>query len=103
MRRLALSIVLPLLMLLAQQGAVVHDLGHLGTGQSAPAGASKATPADKLCLSCLAFAQIGSSAKAERLPLLLLEHTHVLIAAPVAIAVAAEPPQQRSRGPPTVL
>ena len=103
MRRLALSIVLPLLMLLAQHGAAVHDLGHLGPGHSVPAGANKTLPADTLCVSCLAFAQVGSSARADHVALLPLEHSHVLAAPPAAAVVAAEPPAQRSRGPPAVL
>lgn len=102
MRRFAIAFILPLLMLLAQQGAVVHELGHLNP-RSAPTSHDEPLAHDALCLSCLAYAGIGSAAKPDvfRAPLLSFSHP---TAAAIAVAVlAAEALAPRSRGPPTVL
>ena len=101
MRRLILAVVLPLLMLLAQHGAVLHELAHL---RPPPAAArNQPLPADAPCLKCLAFAQIGSSVGTEPVALPLLEPAHERVATPQPAVLAAAPPTARSRGPPTVL
>jgi len=110
MRKLALSLLLPLLMLLSQQGAVWHEIGHLsGEHSSHPGGNSlppddvqKQHPIEKLCESCLAFAHLSAAAKPEVFALALADlHCGVAIAQFVAM-LAAEVPAQRSRGPPRV-
>ena len=102
MRKLVLSLVLPLLMLLSQQGAVWHEIGHLGmTAQ--PVEKSKQQPVDKLCESCLAFAHLAAAAK-PAVPALALPNFGFASAAAAAVPfLAADAPTRRSRGPPTVL
>ena len=102
MRKLYLSLLMPLLMLLSQQGMVWHEIGHLST---TPASSSqKQQPAsDKLCDVCYAFAHLGAGSVPEmpKLALASLEHVHALT--DVVSAIAAELPAQRSRGPPSFL
>ncbi len=114
MRKLYLSLLLPFFMLLVQQGAVWHEMGHLpgnatnttaasSSGQPDKAQQDKELSADKLCEVCLAFAQVSGVAKTD-VPLLgVLSFNHALaqwLATPVA---TAEAPAQRNRGPPAFL
>jgi hypothetical protein len=102
-RRLSLALLLPLLMLLAQQGAAWHALGHLG----APASTSKA-PTDNdetlaqhgLCLSCLAFAGVDSASVPLAAVDSLLEFSHGWAAAELSRPLPADAPTANSRGPP---
>ena len=101
MRKLYLSLLMPLLMLLSQQGMVWHEIGHL----SAPASSgSKQSPAsDKLCEVCYAFAHLGAGGVPEmpKLALASLDHVHAL--ADAVSSIAAELPARHSRGPPALL
>jgi hypothetical protein len=106
MRKFCLSLVLPLLMLLAQQGAVWHEIGHLGRAagtSSAGTEAPRQQPLDRLCASCLSFAHLAAAAGhavPAMLPALL---RHALVAGPAAVFIAADAPSARSRGPPAAL
>ena len=114
MRKLCISLILPFLMLLVQQGAVWHGLGHLTgsdttftvaslTGQQDKVQPDKELAADKLCEICLAFAQVNGAAKTD-VPLLgLLSFSHGFAQWVATPALAAEAPAQRNRGPPTFL
>ncbi len=68
LRRLTLSILMPLLLLLSQQGALQHELSHLhvpsATATDGPQAQASDLDAD-ICLTCLGFAQIGGLAKFE--------------------------------------
>ena len=101
-RRLALLFALPLCMLLSQQGAWQHELGHL-RGAATAGESGRQQPASQPCESCLAYAQVASIAQ-PGVPLLVLPSlSH---ARPVASAVVfgqAEAPRPRSRGPPAFL
>ena len=101
MRKLYLSLVLPLLMLLSQQGAVWHEIGHLGSGSSPVE--QKKQPVDKVCESCLAFAHLAAAAKPEVASVQLADFEFALAAADAVPFIAADAPTQRSRGPPTFL
>ena len=101
MRKTLLSLLLPLFMLLSQQGALWHEVGHFGNGQ-APASQKKET-LDKVCESCIAFAHLAAAAKPE---LFASANTALTYAAPAAgqlISAASAVPTQRSRGPPEFL
>ena len=98
MRKLYLSLVLPLLMLLSQQGAVWHEIGHLSNAPSPFE--QKRQPGDKLCETCLAFAHLTAAAKPEVPSLSLPAFRHALPSADPVPFVAADAPSQRSRGPP---
>jgi hypothetical protein len=102
MRKLYLSLVLPLLMLLAQQGAVRHEISHLGGGHP-PAAQGKQQPVDKLCESCLAFAHLAAAAKPDVAALPPAPASHRAFDAEAHAFVAADTPAQRSRGPPSAL
>ncbi len=108
MRKLCLSLVLPLLMLLAQQGAVWHEIGHLGSAAgSAGAAAHKSQnqqqPLDRLCASCLSFAHLAA-ATGHALPALPpMALRHALVAGAAVAFIAADAPSARSRGPPAAL
>jgi hypothetical protein len=104
MRKLFTGLLLSMLLLLTQQGGMLHQLGHVPAGQAQtdrehehPAGAA-------LCAACLAFSHIGSGASGVAAPVPLASDlafaapTH---AAPLGDTLAVLLP--RSRGPPTRL
>jgi hypothetical protein len=105
MDRPRLALILPLLALLlvAQQGAMLHELSHLRADRRAVAVhvSDNAVPSDSgRCLACEAFAQIAHPAAGFAL---------VIAAAPAATPAAPDPlfsvigasaPTPRSRGPP---
>jgi hypothetical protein len=100
MRQLLKSLALLLLLLTAQQGAVVHDLSHLAAGTS-PVLKIDAGVADSACVLCPAFAQAGSPAFAHTFHFPSLSRAAVdlgsaLPGAPIDAAI----PRPRSRGPP---
>jgi hypothetical protein len=101
MRKVYLALVLPLFMLLSQQGAVLHEIGHLSETPSPLE--QKRQPADKLCETCLAFAHLSAAAKPEVPQIALPAFQHALPSADPVPYVAADAPSQRSRGPPTFL
>lgn len=117
MRKHLLHLLLPLFMLLSQQGAVWHGIGHLtGARGHAPATASvqaghddvaHADPddlsADQLCEVCLAFDDLAASARAEAPVLALVEAVHVQAAAAERVARSMPAPPPRSRGPPLAI
>ncbi len=105
MRRLGLSWLLSLSLLLAQQGAVLHSLGHLArsphsaaTAQTADGRALENGP----CLTCEAFAQVANPATAGVANLPVCPAAVIPTPAPCYGVVAAEVPTPRSRGPPQV-
>ncbi len=103
-RRLTLSILMPFILLLSQQGALMHELGHW---QSITASASsepvvRALDVDHdICLTCLSFAQIGGLAKFEALAVPMVDGLQYHFAAePVRSVAESSLPVARSRGPP---
>jgi len=101
LRKLTLALVLPLLMLLAQHGAVVHEIGHLGDAPSPFE--QKHRPADKACETCLAFEHLGAAVTPEFAQIRLPAFGHALPSADPVPFLAADAPSQRSRGPPAFL
>ena len=103
MRRFLIALVLPLLMLLAQQGALAHELSHLrAPAGDRPAGAEsdKQLAADTLCLSCLSHADLSGLAKADDFRPGLAGFVPALVHAPAHVATVAQVLAPRSRGPP---
>jgi hypothetical protein len=95
-------ILLALLLVLDQQGALLHELGHLRHGAAAPAITLHADEhADGLaCPTCEAFAQIANPASGA---------VHTVPVCPAALLPTPDPcysiagalaPRPRSRGPP---
>ena len=107
MRKLYLSLLLPLFMLLSQQGAVWHEIGHLSNAPSPYEQKEKEKqqqqPGDRLCEQCLAFAHLSAAAKPEVPSISLPAFHHALPSADAVPFVAADAPTQRSRGPPSFL
>jgi hypothetical protein len=112
MKQVLKSLGLFLLLLIAQQGAVVHEIGHLtevsssggvgSGGLSSGEAHSSAGLADATCALCPAFAQVVTPAFSHSF------HIPVLLRAalerstdPRYIAVEAAVPTPRSRGPPS--
>lgn len=97
--------VLSLLLVFAQLGAVLHELGHLGHGarNSGVTLHLDQQPAEgAVCPSCEAFAQVANPAGGA---------CHASAACPAGllpvaergyVIVGADPPVARSRGPPQV-
>jgi hypothetical protein len=101
MRQVLKSLGLLLLLLIAQQGAVVHEIGHLSEFSSHAAHADAAL-ADATCALCPAFAQVVTPAFSHSF------HIPVLLRAaldrgsdPLYAVVDAAVPTPRSRGPPS--
>ena len=99
------SLLLPLLLLLAQQGAVLHGLSHYGAPHASDKrGEPERQPSHSgPCELCLAFAHLDAAATpgpvVVALPVLGFE---VVAVSPVLTRALPAPPEQ-SRGPPTLL
>jgi hypothetical protein len=94
-----------LLVLLAQQGALLHELGHLT--EAAHASGLALQPAAPLleggvCPTCEAFSQVANPAAAHAVHPALCLPALALTPAPGYAIVLAEAPTPRSRGPPQV-
>jgi len=113
MRKFCLSVLMPLLMLLSQQGMAWHEIGHLtnppagqgdGSQEQEQEQKQKQKPAnDKLCEVCYAFAHLGSGAATAEFAAPLITLKHVLAASELVASHAGPAPSERSRGPPTLL
>jgi hypothetical protein len=104
MRKLFTGLLLSMLLLLTQQGAVLHELGHLSAAQTQTDPDQDHPGAAVLCATCLALSHIGSGAHELAAPLPLL--AHLTFAAPGHAALRGNTPAgltPRSRGPPTRL
>jgi hypothetical protein len=103
-RRLpALALLLPLLLLLAQQGALQHELGHLARAaraQHAQLTGTQTVGEQAPCLECRAFAQIAHPAAASAAISAAPAAAPLLAPKPRFVVVSADAPAPRSRGPP---
>jgi len=102
MRKLHWTLLLPLLLLFAQQGELLHEYGHYR--QPASSSSQKAPAQSDACSQCLAYAHLSGVAKPEiAVPLLLagLAFHFALGAEPASADVRVA--RARSRGPPSFL
>lgn len=102
--RLVARLLLAALLLLAQHGAWVHELGHLSAARTA-AGAAPAADVPhaplELCRHCLACAQIDSAAAPPSVALVLAAAVPQDLATPARTgAPRIDAPARRSRSPP---
>jgi hypothetical protein len=90
-------------LLLAQQGAVVHELSHLfGAAHSAGSNLDRGT-SDSACAQCPAFAQATAAAFSHSFQIPLQVLLTVQLASELAVAaIEAALPDPRSRGPPAL-
>lgn len=99
LRRLCRVLLLPLLLLCAQQGAFLHELSHYKPAATQDEDHKKV--AGVPCELCLAFASVVSlAAPASLPPLLLTGLSFARMAVMATFARAATAPAQRNRGPP---
>jgi hypothetical protein len=91
------------LLVVGQQGAVMHELGHLAVAQTADVGVSAGEPAEGNCVLCPLFAQVATAAfsHAFLIPLPVRAAPDRTIEIPVE-AVDAAVPTPRIRGPPSL-
>jgi hypothetical protein len=102
-RRLTLTVLLPLVLLFSQQGALLHELSHWHfASPTVEAKAEAATSVDAdICLDCLAFAQVAGLAQFDLPALPSHEGLSYHFVSEAARSVAeASTPALRSRGPP---
>ena len=104
LRRLTLSILMPLILLLSQQGALQHELSHWHVPSASASTGPQAQASDvdsDICLTCLGFAQVGGLAKFEVPVAPKLESLAYHFATePVRHVAELALPVARSRGPP---
>ena len=99
MRRRSWSLLLPLLLLFAQQGALRHELSHLP--KPSLVCLKEAPAAQDHCSLCRAFAHLSGAAKPETVAFGLAED--LAFAAPAQLhrrKPSLDAPAPRSRGPP---
>ena len=92
-----------MLLMVAQQGAVIHELSHVSGASN---GALRVQPdgfADTSCALCPAFAQVITPTFSHSFHIpLLVRFALEVISEPRYSAIDAEIPQPRSRGPPSL-
>ncbi len=103
MQKLFKALGLWLLLLLAQQGAVEHDLGHYSAPRLVGINAGPSTAADGPCALCPAFAQAATPAFSHsfRIPL-PATFALAIVAQRLVSAIHVFVPHPRSRGPPAL-
>ncbi len=100
MRNLFKLLGLLLLLITAQQGAVVHELGHVTGAYGADAKVLTGVT-DTTCAQCPAFAQVNTPAFSHSFDVPLLVRTALTSSAePLYAVIDAAVPSPRSRGPP---
>ena len=100
-RRLSLPWILSLLLVFAQHGALLHELGHLsGDRGGTPVLRGDVHVIDGACSTCAAFAQVTNPAAGTAGTLAASAAVYLPTPAPVYAIVAADTPTPRSRGPP---
>lgn len=102
--RIVLSVVLAALLVAIQQFGFAHALTHLATPASnAPQKAPRGDlphPAEKVCIECVAFAQLGASLTGSAVPLTTVASPIPFAAVPLASYAAVFSPHFHSRAPP---
>jgi hypothetical protein len=102
MRHIAKTLSLLLLLLLAQQGAVVHELGHFSRVNTAGLQADSSGAAEKPCALCNVFAQVVTPAFSHSFDLALLLRADADLRSTLQYSAPdAAVPRARSRGPPS--
>jgi hypothetical protein len=92
-----------LLLLLAQQGAVDHELSHFSSFNVAGIDVGPSGTTDAPCALCPAFAQVVTPAFSHSFHIpLLVRFALVVVPKPRYAAIDAAVPRPRSRGPPSL-
>ncbi len=102
MRNLYKALGLLLLLMTAQQGAVVHELSHLTGAAQAQLQVDAGGAADSTCALCPVFAQAATPAFSHSFHLPLLVRAELQLSPePRFVGLDASVPRPRSRGPPS--
>jgi hypothetical protein len=102
MREVFKVIGLLLLLMVAQQGAVVHELSHVLGANHVDLRVQSDEAADKTCALCPAFAQVVTPAFSHSFHIpLLVRFALDPVSEPRYAAIDAAVPRPRSRGPPS--
>jgi hypothetical protein len=103
MKHVFRTLSLLLLLMVAQQGAVVHELSHVFRTGNAELKLESGGVADTTCALCPAFAQVTTPAVSHAFHVPLLGRSAPLRAAELpSSAIDASVPKPRSRGPPSL-
>jgi hypothetical protein len=103
MRQAFKALTLLLLMMVAQQGAVVHELSHVTGANHVDLRMQSGGTADETCALCPAFAQVVTPAFSHSFHIPLLVRLALEpVSEPRYAAIDAAVPRPRSRGPPTL-
>jgi hypothetical protein len=90
-------------LIVAQQGAVVHELSHVFRANAELKVDSRAAAADTTCAQCPAFAQVATPACSHSFHIPILVRVAAQLSTELEIAaIDAAVPQPRSRGPPSL-
>ncbi|GAC1669619.1 MAG: hypothetical protein NVS9B2_14560 [Steroidobacteraceae bacterium] len=90
-----------LLLLAAQQGALIHECSHVSGVNGTEFNVAAAAVADSKCSLCPAFAQVNTPAFSHSLHVpLLIRGAPELSAVPLPALIDTAVPRPRSRGPP---
>ena len=112
MRRTISAFLLALLVVFAQQAALVHEIGHGFGHDSVTSAASASDPSSQdsgapdksnYCEKCFQFAHVTSAATAFAPNLFFSTPSSESASGDPAIEIAADAPALRSRGPPIIL
>ena len=92
-----------LLLMAAQQGAVVHELSHISGAAGSELRVQSNSAVDPSCALCPAFAQAAAAAFSHSFQIpLLVRMGSQLTPEPRFVGVDASVPRPRSRGPPSL-
>lgn len=103
MRRFTLALALPLLLLFAQQGALLHELSHTyytGRQLGAQVRHDDQLPDNSVCPACQAFAQVANPVGHSAPVLAVPPAAYLPSPSPTYHIIGAAAPTPRSRGPP---
>jgi len=103
MNRIRFSFALALLLVIAQQGALLHELSHFYRTGTAQLQNDASRLDGKACEACLAFAQVANPASGTLFVSPTIAAVHHVSRDPEFSIIAAAAPVPRSRGPPVRL
>ncbi|HEX5393134.1 MAG TPA: DUF2946 family protein [Rhodocyclaceae bacterium] len=103
-----ISLIAALLLVLAQQSALAHMIGHAGIAAEASIKQGEeqhgaALSISHICTTCVAFAALGGFAPSTGLPPLPTTERHELPPDTAAVLLGQRPLTFRARGPPAFL
>ena len=99
-QKFLLALFIPLLLVFGQQAAIRHEIDHLKTHTEQQ---DKQLPAHDVCDECGAYSQIAGGVSATFYAMAIVPATLRISTEAKTVAVAADIPASRNRGPPVFL